>query len=25
VSEQYPANWKESMPVVLEALQEMRA
>ena len=22
VSEQYPANWKESMPVVLEALQE---
>jgi hypothetical protein len=25
VSEQYPANWKESMPVVLEALQETRA
>ena len=25
VSEQYPANWKESMPVVLEARQETRA
>ena len=25
VSEQYPANWRESMPVVLEALQETRA
>jgi hypothetical protein len=24
VSEQYPANWKESMPVVLEALKETR-
>jgi hypothetical protein len=24
VSEQYPANWKESMPVVLAALQETR-
>lgn len=25
VSEQYPANWKESIPVVLEALEETRA
>ncbi len=25
VSEQYPANWRESMPVVLAALQETRA
>jgi hypothetical protein len=24
VSEQYPANWRESMPVVLEALKETR-
>jgi len=23
VSEQYPENWKESMPVVLEALNEI--
>jgi hypothetical protein len=25
VSEQYPANWKESMPLVLEALEELQA
>ena len=25
VSEQYPENWKESLPVVLEALEETRA
>jgi len=25
VSEQYPANWRESLPVVLEALKETRA
>lgn len=25
VSEQYPANWKQSMPVVLDALMETRA
>ncbi|MBN2501363.1 MAG: hypothetical protein JXB38_11340 [Anaerolineales bacterium] len=25
VSEQYPANWKESLPTVLEALKETRA
>jgi len=25
VSEQYPANWKDSMPVVLDALEETRA
>ena len=25
VSEQYPANWRESMPVVLEALKETRS
>jgi hypothetical protein len=24
VSEQYPHNWKESMPVVLDALNETR-
>jgi hypothetical protein len=25
VSEQYPANWRDSMPVVLEALKETRS
>ena len=25
VSEQYPSNWRESIPIVLEALQETRA
>ena len=24
-SEQYPDNWKESLPVVLEALEDTRA
>jgi len=24
VSEQYPANWKDSIPIVLEALKETR-